>query len=178
MCSFRQSRCSVMSWRWQEEAVISKVDQGGCLVWHSPEAQLVPGYPTYTLPLLRAGPLFSSLSLPISVYSYFQTTVFIFTAFSCFQKIPWPAQSTSLSPLFSIDLHFTFLVWVGYVHIGKGHVRCSWTLHSAHEMLCPESSVFCITNSEISTSKRVFYSLGGELIPGRSGNIWRKLGFN
>lgn len=104
MCSFCQSRCSVASWRWQEEAVISKVDQGGCLVWHSPEAQPVPGYPTYTLPLLLVGPLFSSLSLPTSVHSYFQTTVFIFTAFSCFQKIPWPAQSTSLSPLFSILL--------------------------------------------------------------------------
>lgn len=41
--------------------------------------------PMYTLPLLLAGPLFSlPLSLPISVHSYFQTTLFIFTAFSCF----------------------------------------------------------------------------------------------
>lgn len=31
MCSFCQSRCSVASWRWQEEAVISKVDQVAAL---------------------------------------------------------------------------------------------------------------------------------------------------
>lgn len=119
MCSFCQSRCSVVSWRWQEEAVISKVDQDGCLVWHSPEAQPVPGYPHVHT---ASAPCRTTLLVPFS--AHLSTLLFPNHGFHFYCVFLFPEDSLASPIHFSVPsiFYFTFLVWVGYVHTGKGHV--------------------------------------------------------
>lgn len=173
MCSFRQSLCWVASWRWQEKAVISNVDQGGCLVWHSPEVQPVPGYPMYTLPLLLAGPLFSlPLSLPISVHSYFQTTLFIFYCVFLFLEDSLASPILFSVPSIFHGLPFYFPVW-GMVTLGRDtdyvhehstlHMRCSVQslMRSASPTLKSAHSRDCFTTWEASSYLEDLAIFGG-----------------
>lgn len=115
-----------------------------------------------------------------------------------------PSQYTLISkPHMSSLLHFLFLEdslaspihffipsifhWLPFYFPSLGGVCSYW--EGTHTMimntlLCAWSALtwlFWILQHQLwnlGTFERVFYSPGGELVPERSGNIWRKLGFN